>query len=157
MNPTALRSLLDILSTSGVRFLIVGGIAVELSGYARATFDIDILIDHENENVSRFLGSLAAFGAGYAKELVVEDFDLSEGCITINEDDIQIDVFTILGGHTYADLLGYRSWHESEGTPPIPFLNADGLILLKSQSVRPKDQADAAALRELKTQLPPNT
>lgn len=152
MNPRSLRNLLDILSTSNVRFLVVGGIAVELSGYPRATFDLDLLLDHDPENIARFLQALSGFGQGYARELETGDFDLTEGCITINEEEIQIDVFTLMGGRTYADLLPYRSWHSPTDSPPIPYLNADGLILLKSRSVRPKDQSDVAALRALKTE-----
>ncbi|MES2996650.1 MAG: hypothetical protein V4733_07555 [Verrucomicrobiota bacterium] len=149
MNPHALRNLLDTLSTSDVQFLVVGGIAVELAGYPRATFDIDILLNHEPENIARFLQALSGFGQGYARELEIGDFDLTEGCITINEDEIQIDVFTIMGGHTYADLLQHRSWHPRDEGNAIPYLNAAGLILLKSSSVRPKDRMDVEALRNL--------
>lgn len=148
MNPNALKNLLATLWTSNVRFLVVGGVAVELAGYPRSTYDIDLLIDHDPENIGRFLEMLCHFGQGVGAELCAEDFDLTEGCVTINEEEIQIDVFTIMGGHTYSDLQPYAALHQGE--VPVPFLNADGLILLKSRSVRPKDQMDVAALMKLK-------
>ncbi len=152
MNPNALKNLLDILSMSNVQYLIVGGIAVELCGYARATFDLDIIIDHEPGNVQGFLKAVQAFGEGVARELTADDFDLTEGCISINETDLQIDVFTIISGHTYRDLLPFIAYHRPEGSDQaIPYLGAEGLIMLKSQSVRPKDQQDLQALRDLES------
>lgn len=155
MNPNALKDLLVILSTSNVRYLVVGGIAVELCGYARATFDLDLIIDHAPDNVAAFLKAIQGFGEGVAAELTPDDFDLTEGCISINEAELQIDVFTIMGGHTYHDLLPFLAHHHShESDPPIPHLNANGLILLKSSSSRPKDQMDVQALRDLLEKTP---
>jgi hypothetical protein len=129
----------------------VGGLAVELCGYARATYDVDLLIDHDEKNISHFLEVVSGIGAGNAKALTPQDFDLTEGCITIHEDDLQIDVFTIMGGKTYDDLFGYTSIHQLDEMLPIHHLNAEGLILLKSTSSRPKDQNDVLHLRELQS------
>jgi predicted nucleotidyltransferase len=149
MNPNALKNLLVSLSTTGTRFILVGGLAVELCGYARATYDVDILIDHEEANIACFLDTVSKIGEGYAKELSTRDFDLTEGCITIHENELQIDVFTIMGGHTYAKLLPFTSLHQIDASTSILHLNIEGLLLLKSQSARPKDQNDVLHLQQL--------
>jgi hypothetical protein len=43
-------------------------------------------------------------------------------------------------------LLPYRRWIELEGAR-VPYLGAEGLILLKQDSLREKDRIDVAALR----------
>jgi predicted nucleotidyltransferase len=149
MNPNTLKNLLVSLSTTGIRFILVGGLAVELCGYARATYDVDLLIDHDESNISRFIEVVSNIGSGHAKALTTQDFDLTEGCITIHEDDLQIDVFTIMGGHTYDNLLAFTSRHPLNEMTSMHHLNAEGLVLLKSTSTRPKDQNDVLQLREL--------
>ena len=149
MNPSALENLLVTLSTNRIRFILVGGLAVELCGHQRATYDVDILLDTETNNLTHFLETLSQLGEGYAKELTVDDFDLTEGCITIHDFDLQLDVFSIMGGKTYEQLLPYTLTHFVNSDASILHLNADGLILLKSDSVRPKDQQDVAALKSI--------
>ena len=46
-----IEKLLKELSAAGVRYLVVGGVAVVLYGYMRAAFDLDRLIDAEPSNV----------------------------------------------------------------------------------------------------------
>ena len=48
-----IEKLLTDLSAAGVRYLVVGGVAVVLHGYMRAAFELDLLIDAEPSNVDR--------------------------------------------------------------------------------------------------------
>jgi predicted nucleotidyltransferase len=41
--PNRFKSLLEILAQADVRFILIGGVAANLHGSARATFDIDDL------------------------------------------------------------------------------------------------------------------
>ena len=75
------------------------------------------------------------------------DFTLEEGSIRIVED-LPVDVFTIMSGHTYEDLLPLSAIHPIDEVE-IVYLNAEGLIKLKSGSLRPQDQLDVQALREI--------
>ncbi len=59
-----------------------------------------------------------------------------------------MDVFTIMSGHTYEDLLPLSSIHQIDQVE-IVYLNAEGLIKLKSDSLRPQDQLDVQALQEI--------
>ncbi len=79
--------------------------------------------------------------------LTPDDFMLEEGSIRIVED-FPVDVFTIMSGHTYEDLLPLSSIHQIDQVE-IVYLNAEGLIKLKSDSLRPQDQLDVQALQEI--------
>lgn len=56
-------------------------------------------------------------------------------------------MFVRMGGLRYADLLAHRRTHEIAGVA-IPYV--DGLLLLKSGSLRPRDQIDVEILTRLK-------
>jgi hypothetical protein len=144
---TPYEKLLVSLAHAGVEFIIVDGVAVALNGFVRTTEDVDILIELSPENIERLLGSLATFGSGHARELSPSDFDETEGAIRLVED-FPLDIFTVMRGRTYSDLVGHVRETRINGTA-IRFLDATGLILLKQDSSRQKDQIDIAALRQL--------
>jgi predicted nucleotidyltransferase len=152
---TPYERLLVSLARADVNFLIVGGVAVALNGFVRTTEDVDILIERSEENVERLLGALASFGQGHARELSFADFDEAEGAVRVVEE-FPLDIFTIMRGHTYRDLLNQSLQTDIQGAK-IGFLNAEGLIQLKQSSEREKDQIDVAALRRQSSSdsLPP--
>lgn len=141
------EKLLAGLSRSGVEYILVGGLAVELCGFSRATMDVDILIRCSRQNIEALLNRLVGFGNGSAAELNIEDFNLEEGCIRVIEE-FPLDIFTIMGGKTYEDLLPDSSIYSLDDTD-IRFLDLEGLIAMKSGSSRPKDQIDVQALKDL--------
>ncbi len=144
--------LLADLVRSEVRFLVVGGLACLFNGLARSTEDIDMLVDAEPENVRRLLQALASFGEGHAAELTPADFTDEEGAIRLIED-FPLDMFVRMKGLHYADLLPYR--RELDGEVRIPYVDASGLILLKSGSLRQRDQIDVECLKRIRDGLAP--
>jgi hypothetical protein len=146
-DPSPFESVLAALTRAEVRYLVVGGVACALNGFVRTTEDVDILVDAEPNNIRRLLATLSAIGEGHARELRVEDFSDEEGAVRLVED-FPIDLFTRMGGKRYADMLPYKRVHDGE--PAIPFVNAAGLILLKSGSVRAQDRIDVEALRRMR-------
>ena len=46
----------------GVRYLVVGGMAVNLFGYARMTMDMDIMVDLSDENLARIVDVMSRYG-----------------------------------------------------------------------------------------------
>jgi hypothetical protein len=146
MEPGPFASALAALSRAEVRYLVVGGVACALNGHVRTTEDVDLLVDADPANVRRLLDVLATLGEGHARELRVEDFTDEEGAIRLVED-FPIDLFTRMGGRRYADMLPHRKVYDGEA--PVPYVDAAGLILLKSASARPQDRIDVEALRRL--------
>lgn len=144
------EKLLARLAKAEVRFLVVGGIAVTLHGYARFTEDIDLLLDADKDNITRLLSVLADYGEGFARELSPDDFDDGEGAIRIIEEVemCQMDLFTRLSGVTYADVINEADRFSHEGHW-IYYASKDALIRWKQDSVREKDRLDANALELL--------
>ncbi len=144
---TPYERLLAKLARAEIRFIIVGGVAVALNGFVRTTEDVDILIESSSENVTRLLGELGNFGEGHAHELRPVDFSDTEGAIRIIED-FPLDVFTIMRGNRYADLIGATKTTRIADIE-VRYLNAEALIALKSDSQRDQDRIDVSALRSL--------
>ncbi|MCD6254817.1 MAG: hypothetical protein J7J44_00915 [Deltaproteobacteria bacterium] len=46
----------------GVRYLIVGGMAVNLYGYLRLTIDLDLMVDLSDENLSKIINVMERLG-----------------------------------------------------------------------------------------------
>lgn len=144
------EKLLVLLAERGVRFVVVGGIAVTLQGYVRLTEDVDLLIEDSAENINLLLAVLGGYGEGFAAELTPADFDGGEGAIRIVEETerCQIDIFTQMTGRRYSDVIvDADTWMLRE--LPIRYASKASLIGWKERSVREKDRLDAIALRKL--------
>lgn len=144
------EKLLVLLAKRGIRFVVVGGIAVTLQGYVRLTEDVDLLVEGSAENIDLLLATLSGYGEGFAAELARADFDDSEGAIRIVEEteQCQIDLFTRMSGRCYADVVSDASTLTLQGLP-IRYASKASLIDWKANSVREKDKLDAIALRRL--------
>ena len=142
------EELLEGLSKSNVNYILADGLAVDICGFSRATIDVDILIEVTEENIERLLNCLESFGEGSAKELKPEDFTLDEGSVRIVEE-FPLDVFTLIKGHTYQDLLSDSDEFVTEKDIKIRYLNAEGLIKIKKESSRPKDKLDVQELKKI--------
>lgn len=140
-------ALLAVLARAEVDFLVVGGVAVAEAGFQRFTEDIDLLVEGSRENVRRLIAALSDYGDGAAAELTEDDFPDEEGAVRLI-DDVVVDLFTRMSGQTYADLLSLTVVGDRSGIA-VRFLNAEGLIRLKSASLRPKDRIDTEALRAI--------
>lgn len=144
----AYERLLAGLVEAGVEFVTVGGIACALNGHVRATEDVDILVRRTDENLSLLLRCLAGFGEGHAAELTLGDFPDEEGAVRIIED-FPLDVFVRMGGCSYEDLRpNILIW--TTGPLQLPYLDIEGLIALKQESLRERDRLDVLALRALR-------
>jgi predicted nucleotidyltransferase len=53
---------LAALETAGVRYLVVGGVAVVLHGYLRTTLDLDLVLQLDPDNLERALGAFDGLG-----------------------------------------------------------------------------------------------
>ena len=141
------ESILGDLLQAKVNFILVGGLAVELCGFTRATLDVDILIEDSEVNVLRLIDSLKDFADGESASLTMADFSPEEGCIRI-VDEFALDIFTRMTGRSYDDLLPLAAEYQHR-LGSLKYLSAEGLILLKKDSLRPKDQIDVLELKAL--------
>lgn len=153
MNPilNPFEELLAGLAENNIQFITVGGMACAFNDYVRPTEDVDIIINNDPQNVRKLLKFLSNYGEGFGSELTEKDFDDQEGAIRIIEE-FPIDIFTVMGGRRYLDLLQFSQIIKVAGSE-IPYLNAEGLVLLKKNSLREKDKIDVIQLtgRQKKT------
>ena len=139
------EKLLVALVRSGVDFAAVGGIAISLNGFVRATEDVDIIVQAAPENLQKMLGCLEKWGEGWARELKPEDFVFQEGSIRVVED-FCLDIFTRMREKTLDDFRSRLRYLNSSGVR-IPYLAPVDLIFLKEGSWRDKDKLDVQAMR----------
>ena len=144
------EKLLVLLAKGGVRFILVGGVAVAIQGYVRLTEDVGLLIDDGAENLNLMLKILTGYGEGFARELSAVDFTDEEGAIRIVEEteQMQIDIFTRMSGRRFADVVADADRFEAGGYA-IAVASKRSLIGWKEGSQREKDRLDAIALRQL--------
>jgi hypothetical protein len=62
MKISSLEAIAKALDTAKARYLIVGGLAVAAHGHGRATFDIDLVVQLQPENVKRAMTALESLG-----------------------------------------------------------------------------------------------
>ena len=147
----ALLDLLRRFQNEGVQYVLVGGQAVRLNGFLRATEDIDILLPSSIENGRRVIRALAFLPSG--KDLQADWFEVSPGepeNIRI-ADDLLIDLLFAANGQTYESLQDNVSTLQIEGVA-VRTLDIAGLLKTKT-NYRPKDQIDREVLQRLKAQL----
>lgn len=134
------------LNEAGARYLVAGARALQLWGSARATRDIDILIEATDENARRVLDALAATGYGFAKEWAAAE--VARKFVTIIGDSPRVDILTLAWSVRYRDAIRSAERFEVEGVL-IPTLSLDDLIASK-RTGRPQDIADLVVLEEIR-------
>ncbi|MEX0691223.1 MAG: nucleotidyltransferase [Gemmatimonadales bacterium] len=135
------------LNATGARYLVMGGTAVVLHGYVRATTDVDILIGRTLENARAVLEALRGLGYGFATEWLPEEILAKP--ITVIGDDPQVDIFTVAWSVKYEDAIARSSVVELDGVP-VPLMSIEDLITSKKSTGRLLDQNDVEALEKIK-------
>ena len=134
------------LNAAGAQYLVIGGVACVLHGYARATTDVDILIERTRDNAERILEGLSTIGYSFARELVPEE--ILERPIFVIGDDPAGDIFLVAWSVKYDQAIKRSSIVQVEGVA-IPLIGLDDLIETK-RTGRPLDTADIEALEQIK-------
>ena len=134
------------LNRAKARYLVIGGIACILHGYARATDDIDILIERTEKNADRILKALATLGYGFAREWTATE--ILKRQITVVGDDPRVDIFTVAWSIKYAQAAP-RSDTVAVAGVRIPLIGIDDLIETK-RTGRLQDAADIEVLEQIR-------
>lgn len=134
------------LNRGKVKYLVIGGVACILHGYARATEDVDILIERTEPNAARVLKALAGLGYGFAREWTAAE--LLKRPITVFGDDPRVDVFTVAWTVKYEQAAPRAKPVDVNGVR-IPLIALDDLIESK-RTGRLQDAADIEALEEIR-------
>jgi hypothetical protein len=144
-----LLRLLARFREEGVEYVLVGGQAVRLNGYLRATEGIDVLVRASRANGEKIIRALSflASAAELKPEWFVPAADGSIENIRV-ADDLLVDLLFAANGRTYEAMQQHVRELEIEGIR-IRVLNIDGLLQTKTD-YREKDVLDKRALMRIK-------
>ena len=148
-----IRQIVDIwrqLHLNQVKYLTIGGFAVNIYGFNRNTGDIDIYIEDSTENRKNLRQALIAVGIGDFKEIEYlkfipgwTDFSLDFG--------LRLDIMTDVKGleNITFDKLWKLATVINIEEIPVYFIDYQNLIISKKAANRPKDHLDLEELRKL--------
>ncbi len=147
-----LLKLLERFRQEGVQYVLIGGQAVRLNGYLRATEDVDVLLEATRANGERTKRAMSFLAS--SKDLDPGWFESKEGGEVENirvTDDLIVDLLFAANGETYATVQPYVREIDIEGVL-VRVLNIDGLLKTKTD-YREKDLLDKQVLMRIKNRL----
>lgn len=150
------------LNDAGIRYLVVGGIAVNLHGFARATGDLDVLLALDQKNVDSFVAAVKTLSLQPRAPVSIDDFADGQNRRTWAEEK-GMHAFTLLDPQRPMEQLDVvlsaeidfeaaygRRETVAAGDVSIPLIGIDDLMLLKSKAGRDRDLIDLKALETIK-------
>ena len=155
------KKLFSALNNESVKYMVAGGIAVNLYGIERATADIDLIIDLDEENVSKFIEVARKLGLKPKIPVPLDDLAHREkrkewidhkGMTVFTVYDVEnpfflIDIF-VETPFDFDTVFEKREKMKFEDTviSVVPIMD---LIAMKEKSARPQDKADIFYLKKI--------
>lgn len=136
--------MLQILSESNVKFLVVGAYAMGAYGCVRATGDIDVWVLCSLENSGKVHNALKLFGAPL-DQIDSGTFSHEGVVFQIGVAPRRIDILTGIDGVEFDQAYEKRNVIEIDGMQ-IPFISLKDLVANKLSTGRAKDKLDAEQL-----------
>lgn len=162
MERHSVEAIVTALNAAGVRYLVVGGLAVVAHGYVRFTADVDLVLDPKDESIRRAVEALTSLG--YRPRAPVPFADFANAAQRERwRKEKQMMVFSVHSPEhpaTEVDLFveppfdfesAFSSATRIEVAPGVAatFLRRRDLIAMKRSVGRPQDLQDADALESL--------
>ena len=148
--------LVRVLADAGVNFIVIGGVAGNLHGAARLTWDLDVVYDRSIANLQRLVDAIAPLhpylrGAPPGLPFRFDVETLRNGLnFTLTTDIAPLDLLgEVAGGGDYQQLLPHSQEVEAYGTR-CRRLDLEALITVKRAAGRPKDFEAIAELEILR-------
>lgn len=142
------------LNINNVTYIMVGGFAVNMNGFIRATKDSDLWLKDTLENRKNFRKAYAALGYGdFASFETIEfipgwtQFYIADGIV--------LDIMTSMKGledKSFDECYKRAIIADLQGVF-VPFLHINDLLANKKAVGRPKDQIDVIELEKIKQYL----
>ena len=158
---TQFDTIFAVLQTTGVRYVVVGGVAVNLHGYQRFTKDIDLVIELVPDRALKALKALE--GVGYKPNIPVKVADFADPAIREgwirdkgmmvfqmynDQTRMSIDIF-VQYPFDFDELWGQGTKIDLPGAS-LRIASIDHLILMKRKAGRPQDLLDIKQLEKIK-------
>jgi predicted nucleotidyltransferase len=144
LNPN-FKEFFESLNSAGVKYLLLGGYAVNYYGHHRATDDLDIWIALDNENAARISEVMRKFGGFRASEVPPSLFLQKGKVFVFGREPVRIDILTGPSGIDFPACYSRRQEAIWDGVR-VPIISLEDLRSNKRASARAKDRADLEAL-----------
>jgi hypothetical protein len=163
----SLETIFAALQRAGVRYLVVGGVAVVLHGHPRFTADLDLVLSLDTANVRAALAALSELG--YTPRAPVPAEDLSDPRKRAdwiqNKGMIVFSLASPVHPATEVDLFveepfpfeaAYRraTWADL-GDARVAVASISDLVEMKRRAGRPRDLEDVRHLEEIAREFEP--
>lgn len=162
MKVASLAEIAGALNTAGVRYIVVGGLAVVAHGYGRQTVDLDLVVQLEPESIQALFAALAGLGyqprvpvtaAGMADAAQRQRWIAEKGMTVLNffsdrHRETPVDVFVT---EPFDFDREYARAPVEEIAPGVPLriVRLATLLSMKREAGRPQDLADIHELTNL--------
>ncbi len=152
------------LNEKRVKYIVVGGIAVNLYGIPRMTYDIDLILDIEDKNLERFLRLLKEWGfkpkvpvdiMDFAKKEKREDWIRNKNMKAfnlVNPEWAMSEIDIIINTPVDYKKASININHINLQDVSIPTISIDDLIKMKQKTGRQQDKADIRYLMRLRNE-----
>ena len=138
--PDDFREFLRLLNAHRVEYLLVGGYAVGVHGYPRATIDIDVWVAATPDNAARIVSALHEFGFD-VPALVPSLFLNPSSIVRFGTPPFRIEVMTTIDGVEFDSCRPNAIDIELDGVR-VPVISLADLKTNKRAAGRHKDLAD---------------
>ena len=156
-----IKKIFDILNANDVRYLVCGGLAVNIYGIPRMTADIDLLLDFDEKNILNFENAVKYLLFQSVIPLTIKTFIKKEDRLkAIKEKNlIAYSYFNSNAGYMNLDILldtpidfeilwSHKTERSVSGTK-INIVSIEHLIDLKKYANRIQDQNDILLLSKI--------
>ncbi len=140
--PEEFKEFIRLLNSAKVKYIVLGGWAVNLYANPRATADIDFLVGIDEKNVQKILGALSDFGL---KNVPLEYFSEKGNVVRMGMPPSRIEILTGASGIDFEECYKSKKRIKLDDIT-INFISKKHLIQNKKSAGRPKDIADVDAL-----------
>jgi hypothetical protein len=140
-----LVALCRALNQLSAKYIVIGGFAIALTGFARTTLDVDLLIDTSLENEALVYKALEILPDKAVREL--RPGETSRYGVVRVGDAIMVDLMRSACGIVYSEAAKEVVTREVQGVP-IPFASPRLLWRTKKPTQRPKDVEDLMFLEQ---------
>ena len=154
----------QILNTAGVRYVVVGGLATVLHGYARLTADVDLAVDLAPEEATKMIQVLVAkgfrpqvpvlpqeFANPIVREIWLREKHMRAFSLVDPTNPMRVVDLLLKPEVPFEELLA-RSQEVVLNRTKIKIASIDDLIALKRHAGRPQDLVDIEQLETIRRQ-----
>lgn len=143
--------LAQALADFGVQYALIGGTAMAVHGFSRATKDIDLLLPVDPDNNARLFQALATLPGSVDAMPALRREWMDKGHSTALEGEIFVDLLYVAASQSFESLKSHVQTVMLEGVPVVT-LDVDGMLLTK-KTTRETDIPDRLKLERLRNAL----